>query len=327
MIKNKNTKWFNAAGCINVERDITRDDVDEILSEPEIFQIQFQRLPDPQIFDVLNTHFFTRRPDVRLRVWGYGGHWADLSFLVHLSNLEHFYIDEYLLKDLSPIAQLPKLQSLIIGSTKSTAVSLKPLENLPLTFFYVEGKKKHLEVISTFVNLKELVLRSITLDTLEILLPLKSLEQLRILLGGTTNLAMIPDLENLKYLELWLIRKLTDLDFISEATSLQQLALQALRNVERLPSFKRLGELRRIRLNTMKGLKDISSLAEAPILEDFVFISAQNFQPEDFKILIDHPTLKRATVGFGSDKRNNKFRKMMDAANIKPWKPIKFVYK
>ncbi|MEI5908571.1 hypothetical protein WAK64_16105 [Bacillus spongiae] len=123
-------------------------------------------------------------------------------------------------------------------------------------------------------------------------------------------------MNNIKYLELWQIRGLSDISFISTLVGLENLFLQSLPNIEVLPNFTNLKKLRKIALENMKGLKDISSLEYAPSLIEFSHWSAMNMQVKDYIPLLKNPSLKRAAVGFGSNKRNNQFEEIAKEYHI-----------
>ena len=61
-----------------------------------------------------------------------------------------------------------------------------------------------------------------------------------------------------------MIRGLTDVSAVGQIPSLRALFLQALRRVETLPDFHRATDLRRVRLETMKGLRDLARLQQRP---------------------------------------------------------------
>src|SRR5262249_53654652 len=86
--------------------------------------------------------------------------------------------------------------------------------------------------------------------------------------------------------------------------TLEYLFLQALRNVQTLPSLARLPSLRRLHLETMKGLTDLRSVAEAPALEELLTIDMRQLAPEAFRPFVGHPSLRRLTVGLGSLRKN-----------------------
>src|SRR6185369_16448690 len=137
-----------------------------------------------------------------------------------------------------------------------------------------------------------------------LLQPMTRLRSLDLKLGGTRDLRLLPRIGELRYLELWMIRGLTDVSAVGEIPTLRVLFLQALRQVERLPDFSRATELRRIRLETMKGLRDLRPLATAPALEAVELIDMRHLQPKDLAPLAGLPKLKGVTPGLGSLRRN-----------------------
>jgi hypothetical protein len=82
------------------------------------------------------------------------------------------------------------------------------------------------------------------------------------------------------------------------------LFLQALRQVERLPDLSGAPPLRRVHLETMRGLRDLRPLATAPALEDVVLIDMPHLKPEDLRPLVGLPRLKGVTAGLGSMREN-----------------------
>jgi delta 1-pyrroline-5-carboxylate dehydrogenase len=69
--------------------------------------------------------------------------------------------------------------------------------------------------------------------------------------------------------------------------------------------------LKRISLETMKGLRDLSPLATAPALEELVVGDTLQVQPEDFTAVAKLPTLKRASVFLGSNRRNEAVKQLL----------------
>ena len=72
----------------------------------------------------------------------------------------------------------------------------------------------------------------------------------------------------------------------------------------KLPSLEKLKNLRRLCLETMRGLTDLSSLKNASKLEEFIYIAADNQEPENLLPVLENPTIQNFWVGFGSDKKN-----------------------
>ena len=91
---------------------------------------------------------------------------------------------------------------------------------------------------------------------------------------------------------------------VAEVETLEYLFLQAQKQVTSLPSFQRAAKLRRVHLETMKGLRDLVPLARAPALETLVAIDMGHLTPEHFRPFVEHPTLREAAIGLGSNKKN-----------------------
>lgn len=121
----------------------------------------------------------------------------------------------------------------------------------------------------------------------------------------------MPQIEGLKYLELWMIKGLEDLGMMAELTTLQNLFLQDLKNVMALLSFRNLHRLRRVTLDGMKGITDLSQIADAPVLEELLVVAANHLKADDFKPFIGHPKLKAATIGLGSIRKNEQVQELL----------------
>jgi hypothetical protein len=236
-----------------------------------------------------------------------------------LGNLESLSIGIYDLEDFEFLSDLNPscLRRLSLGATFSKKPRLRVIERFTaLESLQIENQRKDIEVIGELTRLEDVTLRSITLPSLDFLRFLPALWSLDVKLGGTKNLADLPHIKGLKYLELWQISGLTDLAPISEITGLQFLFLQSLRNVVRMPDLSRLQALRKIYLENMKGLKDLTALENAPSLEEFTHVDARGLEPSDYVGLIGGGKLKRMNVGFGSERKNATLRKIIEAAGI-----------
>ena len=269
------------------------------------------------------SRFIESYPDVPLRAYGHYGQTADLSFLRHFPFLRGFQVDIYELSNLDGLQFLPdSLEFLAIGATKRK-MSLKPLARFQqLKDLFLEGHTKDVSVISELTNLVYLTLRSITLADLSPLLPLQRLRSLGLKLGGTKNLALLPKLSELRYLELWMIRGLEDLTPIGELQNLRYLFLQDLKRVTQLPSFAHLTNLERCHIENLKGLNDLSSIAAASNLRELVIINMGHIPVSDFNCFRNHPSLREASVGLGSLKRNAQVTRLLGLPSVSNFKPI-----
>jgi hypothetical protein len=328
---------------IDFEKSLTKKQIRSLLHDGDLKVLQCSRPVETQTWDLLNDIFFSKRADVQLRVYGFYKHICDLSFTSRMTNVCHFSADSlrdvvgvhhlasmenleslgigiYHLESFDFLNQVkPRLKSLFLGQTKSKKPDLSPLIRFEsLNKIYIEGHKKHIEVLSEIPSLQDVTLRSISTPDISFLKPLHRMWSLDIKLGGITDLSAIAGMESIKYLELWQVRGLSDISVISTLLGLQFLFLQSLRRVTAIPSLTRLKQLRRIYLENMKGLEDIKNLEFAPALEEFTHSLAQNMQPEDYLPLLRNQNIKKAAVWFGSDKRNNRFEELMREHEIEP---------
>ena len=251
--------------------------------------------------------FMRDHPHIVLRVYGmpHDKEW-DLEFLKHFPFLRHFDVSVYTLGDLSGLRYLPEdLVYLGLGPTKSKRHSLAFLERFPhLRDLHVEGLVTDFGAIECLSELEWLSLRSVTLPDLAHLMPLHSLLSLAIRLGGTKNLELLPEIGKIRYLELWRIRGLQDLSCLARMATLQYLFLEQLKNVTVLPSFCTLSRLRRVHAEGMKGLADLQPVADAPTLQELLALDMGHLDSEAFRVFVGHPTLERALVALGSDRKN-----------------------
>ena len=314
---------------------LTKEDIQALAAESGLKVLQCSSPVKLQTWELLNSQFFTRRPDVQLRVYGFYSIVCDLAFITIMTNVRHFSADCLMdakgIEHIASMEQLeslgvgifhlqgfeflnhvtPHLKKLFLGATKSNRPDLSPLDRFQsLEAIYIEGQQKNIEVLSHLADLQDVTLRSISTPDVSYLKPLRRMWSLDIKLGGIKDFSAIEGMKNIKYLELWQIRGLSDINFISSLFGLQYLFLQSLRQVISLPSFKRLENLRRVYLENMKGLKDILGLEHAPALEELVFVSAMNMQPEDLIPLLRNPNLRRVSCWFGSFKKNTRFEKL-----------------
>lgn len=248
--------------------------------------------------------FMRDYPRVALRIFSTQAN--DLRFLRFFPFLQSFEIAVFDLQSLEGIECLPpSLQYLGMSHMRKNSFSLRFLRRFhSLKELSLQGQTKDIETIGDLHSLERLTLRSITLKDLSILKSLHCLYWLAIKLGGTTNLDLLPGIGRLRYLELWMIRGLSDVGVIGQLTTLQYLFLQAVKRVTVLPSMKGLHTLRRVHLETMKGITDLGPVADAPNLEELTTLDMPQLQPEAFQRFVGHRQLKRAWVALGSQRKN-----------------------
>ncbi len=262
-------------------------------------------------------------PHVQLSAYAsYDGAIKNLDFLKHFPKLRAGFNAGRLpyLADISGLKYLPAdLFYLSLGQP------LKPLSLAPLARFtglkrlHLDGQAKDAEVLSEMTSLVHLILRSLTLPNLESLTPLTQLRALEIKLGGTKDLAALPEIGRLEYLEIWRVRGLTDLSPIAGLPHLECLFLQQLRRVEVLPEMHRMVGLRRFWLEALKGLTDLSPIATAPRLEDLAVVDMPHLVPQDLTSLVGIPTLRNVRIGLGSVRRNRAASQLFNLPDNGDW--------
>ena len=336
---------------VQLNSNLTLPEVRQLAENQNLQVLQTRSPIDANTWQLINEELLVRRPDVEIRVYGFYGQVCDLSFLqrmtelrrfsadcLHkavgiehlagLDNLERLSIGIYDLETFDFLADIPSgLRELALAATKSKKPRLDALPRFAfLQRLYLEGQQRGIEALAHLTKLERLTLRSISTPDLTYIRPLRSLVDLEVKLGGIRDFSTLAGKTGLRYLELWQIRGLRDLGFVSTLTGLQYLFLQSLRNVIAIPDFSQLGKLRRLYLENMKALTDVSALLSAPVLTEFIHVSAQNMQPEQYADLAKIPTLKRVLVGFGSRKKNQELAMMMQKAGKEGFQGGKFVF-
>ena len=291
----------------NLRLPVTTDQLHPL--DPRCRIVQLNLVPAAPLNEAdfqLVAGFLSQYPQIPFRVYGAHPAVKDLEFLRHFRFIRQFQADIWDLASFEGLRFLPcDLEALGLGSTKSKRHSLRPLERFSaLKQLFLNGHSKHVEIVGGFAELEGLSLRSVTLPDLSCLASLTHLESLEIRLGGTKDLRLLPSIGKLRYLELWLIRGLSDLSSIGELEHLQYLVLESLRQVTALPSFRKLRSLRRVRLLNMKGIRDLSAIAEAPALEGLFACEMRQLAPEAFRPFLGHPALRAVSVGLGSFRKN-----------------------
>jgi hypothetical protein len=339
--------WRADSARVEFGSDLTGRDIEALAKEPGLKVLQASSPVSDSTWSMLNSRFFQHRPDVELRVYGFYGSECDLSFAGKMTHVRRFSADCLMkTKHVECIADIPHLQSLSlgifelqdfdvlrsitpnltalsIGATRSKKPDLAPLGRFGcLKKLFIEGQNKNIEVLRELTTLEDLTLRSITTSDLSYLGPLSSLYSLEIKLGGIRSFAGIEGKETIKYLELWQIRELSNIEVISHLPGLQNLFLQSLPRIPAMPSLSNAHVLRRVVLANMKGLSDFSEFEWAPSLQEFSLIEGRNQEPEQLLPVLRNSTLKRASSWFGSDSKNNRFLELLQQYGKERFHPI-----
>jgi hypothetical protein len=329
---------------VDFSEPITASEIDYLVSYPKIEVLQCSTPIKQATWELLDSEFFRRRPEVELRVYGPDQPVCDLSFTARMAHVLHFTAN-YLLNatGVEAIAEMPNLQTLaigvygldnfnflwnlthkltalVLGQTRSKKPDLSPLCRFgKLTRIFLVGQQKNIEVLSGLKLLEDVTLSSISTLNVEYLKGLHHMWSLDVMLGGIHDFTALEGMENIKHLELLQVRELKHIDFISRTLGLQNLLLRNLPRITSLPSFRALSRLSRVTLCNLKGIRDFSALQWAPALEEFILIEGQPQQPEDFLPVLRNPSLRRASAHFGSIRKEQRFKKLLHDHGIEEY--------
>jgi len=239
---------------------------------------------------------------------------SGIEAIAEISGLESLSLGIFELKDFSVLERISsKLTTLRLSATRSKRPSLTPLSKFrSLRVLYLEGQSKNIEVVSELSDLEDVTLRSITTDDLTYLERLTRLWSLDIKLGGIRGFKGIEGKKSIKYLELWQVRDLHDIDFAGTLPSLQNLFLQSLPHVSALPQLRESAALRRVVIENLKGLRDFTALEGATGLEEFALVQGNNQTPLELLPVLKNPRVQRMSAYFGSDRKNREFEKLRE---------------
>jgi hypothetical protein len=338
-------------GQYQISKGIEKRELKKLASNKKVQFIQFASPLTTKEIELLENIVFSERPDISLRVYGHYSEKCDLSFIkripslkkfsadclldatgienvIELSNLEELGVGIYNLDNFDFLDQInPNLKELYLHRTKSKKPKISSISRFAdLEYLYLEGQQKGIEKISELKKLRKIVLRSISTKNLDFLRDLNELWFVDIKLGGIQNFNALKTLPKLKYLELWQIRNLSDLSFISSIKSLQNLFIQSLKQVTELPNFENNSKLRRIYLENLKSLTNLNSLKNVPNLKELVYVLAENQEPGNLIPALENKSLESIFCRFGSDKKNNRFDQLAMEYNKSEYKYSEFKY-
>jgi hypothetical protein len=199
------------------------------------------------------------------------------------------------------LACFTRLRSLGLGQTKSTRPSLRFLRELVhLEDLWLEAHDKDFDAVAALARLRRLALRVPRAKSLDSLRGHSGIEVFSMSFGGIRDLSPLPELPNLRALQLYQVRKLDtgDLDPLGACGALEVVSLGALRNVESLRALARrpAETLRLLTLERLTGLATLADLRACTRLEE---LGLYESRPADRRldVLLDCPNLNRLVVG------------------------------
>lgn len=264
-------------------QDIDDKKIEEIIRQPKIKYIQLNGIYGSfplEVYGIVD-RILEKREDMFFRIYGVMGDVPfDISPLQSMKHLHRLIINCHLRKrkDLIDFNVLPKLS---LKALRLDAFDLRDytfmkylsedLECLTIhadtmgpniqfdcewllrykklhTLWLGKKAKKHITCLAQMPHLKSLTLRGIKLENFTFLKEM-SLEKLELLWNANNDLCELKDLKTLKYIGLWRISRLENIDFISDLENLEVIKLQDLKHVTQLPDLTRLHKLKTIVLD------------------------------------------------------------------------------
>lgn len=331
-----------------VYKGVSSKDLQSIGNDSQVKMLQFSEQLAAREIIALEKVIFSRRPDIALRLFSFPGT-CDLGFLDKIPSARHIQIEDMDnvtgMESLSAQANLSslvvnvhKLESfaflkevsdglneLYLVATVSKKPSLRYIDRFKkLRILFLEGHQKDIEAVQKLKALEKIVLRSISTRDVDYLKDLDKLWSVNIKLGSIHHFDALSTLPSLKYLELWQIKGLSDLSFISSLYNLQFLFIQSLKQVTALPPMKKLVKLRRLHIENMNGLTDIAHLQTIPALQDFIYLMAKNREPEFLLPVLKNKSVRNVLAGFSSDKKEHLFYELAEKFGKKQFSFDKF---
>ena len=214
----------------------------------------------------------------------------------------------------------PGLKQLSLSAIWVRRPSLRPLlrfDSLEELALGGDGQFGDFQIISELRSLRAVYINNRRDLDLTTLLPLDLLRHVEIAFGSLGSPAeVLAEVPGLSWLAIHWVRSLTDLTGLGRSTSLQRLDIGQLSNLRTLPDLSQATTLRSVGIEKCRLLEDLSPLATAPALEQIILVDMPQLTPRHVQPLVGHPSLKYASIGTGSMRRNAAIR---DVLQLPEW--------
>jgi len=227
--------------------------------------------------------------------------------------------DAFSLNFLQHLSQLRRLQLIgydVPGPTQpdSRAGRIKTVPEFVKTF----------DAIAELPSLEVLSLGLLRLRDLGVLGRIPRLRSVSIGNCPIADISGIGMAKGLVHLHLYNLRN-AHLLFLRNARRLQYLSLSHLSKIDAMPPFEDLTELRRVVLTSLNRLRNLSSIAQAPHLEDLVLDEEKSLKPSDLECFVGHPTLKHVWTNMGSIRKDQTVGELLGLPRLGARSPFQFV--
>jgi internalin A len=279
-------KGLLAPSRYELSSDLSKHDVLSLTGLRELETIQISRaVPSLRTLKLLNEHFFSKRKDVCLRLYGHENRWEDIGFLSELDELERLDWETDTFGDVAPLYKLKRLAHIAFGAHK-------PMRNWSIAFLRdfseslesvsLTGDCRDVEeTVAQLCKLRKVWFASSHFDDLGFLQNLASIEIFGNYGSRVKDLRPLSHLQSLR--SLWLKNdSVTErLEFIEPLTNLEKIELLYLSKITALPRLSRLAKLRTLFVFECNRLQDIREAMALPRCE--VAISGKAVQGGSFR--------------------------------------------
>ena len=243
------------------------------------------------------------RRDVELRLLGYAA--RDFEFLRYFPGLARLNVQVPIIRNIDGLRHVAEsLKEFTLAST-TERLSLRPLAACAqLESLHLQRQQKDFAKLRSLARLRYVGLSGVSLKDLSALLPFEHLRSLFLGFCKPIDLGLLGRFTGLEAINLMKINNLHDVSALRLGRNLRRIELHWLPHVETLPDLSELARLAEVEIETMKSLRDVSSIARAPALRFLGLWDCKSLTPQSFECLRGHPTLKRLNFGVGRLKDN-----------------------
>ncbi len=257
------------------------------------------------------------RRDVELRLLGHAV--QDFESLRYFPGLERLHVQVPIVRNIDGLRHIAdSLKEFSLANT-TARLSLRPVASCAqLESLHLQQQKKDFAALRSLAGLRHLGLSGVSLPDLSALLPFENLRSLFLGFCKPIDLGLLGRFAELEALHLIKINILPDLSGLELGRNLRRIELQWLPHVETLPDLSQLARLEEVEIESMKSLRDISTIARAPTLRFLGLWDCKSLTPQSLQCLLGHPTLKSLHFGVGRLKDNDAIAAMFPEEMQRP---------
>ena len=214
----------------------------------------------------------------------------DLSFLRKMSSsLEWFTIIDFTINDITPVNSMTSLRLLDVNTYCKTEIRFSQFPRLEECSLEWRPKASSL---FEHRGLKKLFINKYPGKDLTDFARMTSLESLSLASPRVETLAGVEALTRLRFLGIYVARRLTTLKGVEALTSLEQLEVNDCRRVRDISPVRGLRRLRELHLCNDGEIETLEALTGLRRLEKFIFYESTNILDGDLSVLKELPKLK-----------------------------------